>query len=132
MWFFALNGVAYVVHVILGRVTGLGSEPAFVYRSNRRDIARLWIEEASSDGRDHSTVCHALQRIEMLRHSDPGIDGVLATLTHEIKAALPRHQHLCQEFGNRPASPIQQMLLDDAFLDLLADRILDRIRVRKP
>jgi hypothetical protein len=89
MCFFALNGVAYAVHFILGRVTGLGSEPAFVYKSNRRDIARLWIEKASSDTRDRSTVCHALQRIEMLRHSDPGIDGLLAILTHEIKAAPP-------------------------------------------
>jgi hypothetical protein len=84
------------------------------------------------NGRDHSTVCHALQRIEMLRDSDPDIDGLLSTLTHEIKAALPRHQHLRQEFGNHSASPIQQMLLNDAFLDLLADRIVDRLRLRQP
>ena len=77
------------------------------------------------NGRDHSAVCHALQRIEMLRDSDPDIDGLLSTLTHEIKAALPG-QDL-----HRP-SPIQQMLLSDAFLDLLADRILDRIRLRQP
>jgi hypothetical protein len=81
------------------------------------------------NGRDLSTVCHALHRIEMLRDSDPDIDGLLSTLTHEIKAARPRHEHLHQEFGNHPASPIQQMLLNDAFLDLLADRILDRIRI---
>jgi hypothetical protein len=81
------------------------------------------------NGRDHSTVCHALHRIEMLQDSDPDIDGLLSTLTHEIKAARPRHEHLRQEFGNHPASPIQQMLLNDAFLDLLADRILDRIRI---
>jgi len=84
------------------------------------------------NGRDHSTVCHALQRIQMLRDSDPNIDGLLSTLTHEIKAALPRHEHLRQEFFNHPASPIQQMLLNDALLDLLADRILDRIRLRQP
>jgi predicted RNA-binding Zn ribbon-like protein len=81
------------------------------------------------NGRDHSTVCHALQRIEMLRDSDPDIDELLSTLTHEIKAALPGHDQLRQEFGNHPASPIQQMLLNHAFLDLLADRIMDRIRI---
>jgi hypothetical protein len=81
------------------------------------------------NGRDHSTVCHALQRIEMLRDSDPDIDELLSTLTHEIKAALPGHEYLRQEFGYHPASPIQQMLLNDAFLDLLADRIMDRIRI---
>src|SRR5262249_49425819 len=81
------------------------------------------------NGRDHSTVCHALQKIEMLRDSDPDIDGLLSTLTHEIKAARPRHEQLRQEIANNPASPIQQMLLNDAFLDLLADRILDRIRM---
>src|SRR5262249_32151007 len=80
------------------------------------------------NGRDHSTVCHALQRIERLRDSAPDIDGLLSTLTHEIKAALPGQQ----EFGNHPASPIQQMFLNDAFLDLLADRMLDRIRLRQP
>jgi hypothetical protein len=80
------------------------------------------------NGRDHSTVCHALQRIEMLRDSDPDIDGLLSTLTHEIKAALPGRQG----FGNHSASPIPQMFLNDAFLDLLADRLLDRIRLRQP
>ena len=36
------------VHVIVGRVAGLGSEPEFIHRSNRSDIARFGIEEESS------------------------------------------------------------------------------------
>src|SRR6266446_10735488 len=36
------------VHVILRRVAGLGSEPQFVHRSNRSDLARFGIEEESS------------------------------------------------------------------------------------
>jgi hypothetical protein len=84
------------------------------------------------NGRHHSTVCHALQRIEMLRDSAPDIERLLSTLTREIKAALSGQQDLRQEFGNHPASPIQQMLVNDVFLDLLADRLLDRIRLRQP
>jgi len=32
------------------------------------------------NGRDHSTVCHSIQRIEALRESDPDVDALLMEL----------------------------------------------------
>src|SRR3954462_10243843 len=39
------------------------------------------------NGRDHSTVCHAIQRIQEMRDSDPEVD----TLLSELKAQLANH-----------------------------------------
>ena len=36
------------------------------------------------NGRDHSTVCHGIQRIEALRESDPEVDALLAELKQRI------------------------------------------------
>src|SRR4051794_21484081 len=36
------------------------------------------------NGRDHSTVCHGIQRIEGLRESDPEIDGLLTCLRDQV------------------------------------------------
>jgi chromosomal replication initiator protein len=36
------------------------------------------------NGRDHSTVCYALKRVEALRENDPDVDGLLAALVNEI------------------------------------------------
>src|SRR6478672_9573381 len=39
------------------------------------------------NGRDHSTVCHGIQRIEELRDCDPDLDALL----RELKAKLVKH-----------------------------------------
>jgi hypothetical protein len=36
------------------------------------------------NGRDHSTVCHGIQRIEALRESDPEVDLLISDLKHEL------------------------------------------------
>ena len=38
------------------------------------------------NGRDHSTVCHAIKKIQVLRERDPAVDGLLSELTKEIDA----------------------------------------------
>jgi Bacterial dnaA protein helix-turn-helix len=35
-------------------------------------------------GRDHSTVCYGIQRIESLRESDPDVEGLLADLKRQL------------------------------------------------
>lgn len=35
-------------------------------------------------GRDHSTVCHGIQRIESLRESDPEVDTLLTQLKQQL------------------------------------------------
>ncbi|MFL6446773.1 MAG: helix-turn-helix domain-containing protein [Bryobacteraceae bacterium] len=44
------------------------------------------------NGRDHSTVCHGIQRIDELRNSDPDVDALLS----ELKAQLVKHSELPQ------------------------------------
>jgi hypothetical protein len=51
------------------------------------------------DGRDHSTVCHGIQRIQALRESNPEVDALLSELKRELDgsselvvAALPEEE----------------------------------------
>jgi hypothetical protein len=36
------------------------------------------------NGRDHSTVCHGIQRIDSLRESDPEVDTLLSDLKRQL------------------------------------------------
>ena len=47
------------------------------------------------NGRDHSTVCHGIQRIEELRDSDPEVDVLLS----ELKAQLVKQSEPPQSIG---------------------------------
>src|SRR5205807_296566 len=38
------------------------------------------------NGRDHSTVCHGIQRIQSLRESNPEIDALVLDLKHHLAA----------------------------------------------
>jgi hypothetical protein len=40
------------------------------------------------DRRDHSTVCHGIQRIQALRESDPDVDALLSELKRELDGSL--------------------------------------------
>src|SRR5215468_6322301 len=42
------------------------------------------------NGRDHSTVCYALKRIDTLREADPEVDALLTSLAHAIRSAPVR------------------------------------------
>ena len=42
------------------------------------------------NGRDHSTVCYALKRIEALRQADSDVDVLVANLTEQIRSAPQR------------------------------------------
>jgi len=48
------------------------------------DAGRLRSLAASTNGRDHSTVCYSIQRIEALRESDPQVDALLTNLKHQL------------------------------------------------
>ncbi len=82
------------------------------------------------NGRDHSTVCYALRRIEVLREADPDIDALLTNLTNEIRSAKVRSSSL------RKAAPRHSRVggfagaFDEDFLDALADRIVERLCAR--
>jgi len=76
------------------------------------------------NGRDHSTVCHSISRIEALREQDSEVDGLITLLAGEIQESV----------SNAPVSiPVSRRdaggtkMLEDEFLDRLADRVVARL-----
>jgi hypothetical protein len=82
------------------------------------------------NGRDHSTVCYALKRITALRDASPEVDALLTTLTNEIRSAAPPPCSHAKIFGAEPRVAGFQNERNEAFLDALADRIVERLRLR--
>jgi Bacterial dnaA protein helix-turn-helix len=76
-------------------------------------------------GRDHSTVCHSIQRIEALRDSDPDVDALLSQLT----ARLVKHSELPQSI--EPIDfPGRRYQLHDENLKRLATEVADLLAGR--
>jgi hypothetical protein len=73
--------------------------------------------------RDHSTVCHSIQRIEALRESDPEIDALLC----ELRKQLIEHSEQTQ-WENIDAMRIRgrRSQVSHPELEHLANRIADR------
>lgn len=72
------------------------------------------------NGRDHSTVCHGIQRIESIRESDPEVDTVLTQLEQQLASDCPDTpaEKDVREF---------RTACSGADLDEVADRIAQRI-----
>jgi hypothetical protein len=79
------------------------------------------------NGRDHSTVCHAVKRVEALRQDDPEVDSLVSSLATEIKTAVPREAGRSDSLTRATTGAKGQLCFDDAFLDALADRLARRI-----
>jgi hypothetical protein len=72
------------------------------------------------NGRDHSTVCHGIQRIESIRESDPEVDTLLTQLK----------QQLASDCADTPAEKdVREFRTACSGVDLdeVADRIAQRI-----
>ena len=78
------------------------------------------------NGRDHSTVCHAIKRIQALRNCNAEIEGLLSSLIQELRNGdLPE--------GNPSSARLsraQDMIWTNDILDDLAERIASRLRSR--
>ncbi len=86
-----LSEIDSVVSARLGPTRGLGnSQPACFNRQVAMYLAARvgrWSTTAIGhfyNGRDHSTVCHGIQRIESLRESDPEVDTLLSDLKRRL------------------------------------------------
>jgi chromosomal replication initiator protein len=86
-----LSEIDAVVSARLGPTRGLGeSHPACFNRQVAMYLAKhvgRWtvaIIDRFYDGRDHSTVRYAIQRIEALRESDPQVDTLLTDLKRQL------------------------------------------------
>ena len=77
------------------------------------------------NGRDHSTVCHGIQRIEELRNSDPDVDALLC----ELKAQLVKHSEPPQSIGSIRFSG-RRYQLNEEDLERLANEVADRVAER--
>jgi len=83
------------------------------------------------NGRHHTIVLWALHRIDRLRAHHPRIEGLLFSLTQEIQSRHLQKQTQCGPSLVRAAE--RQLLsfgLDDDFLELLTDKIADRLKSR--
>jgi hypothetical protein len=77
--------------------------------------------------RDHSTVCYAVRRIQVLRDIDPEVDGLLTLLRDEIGSIRPaKREHNIRLVVNQKV-PDAASLFDEELLDWLAEQIASRV-----
>jgi len=127
----SLADIDAAVSARLGPTRGLGnSQPACFNRQVGMYLARhvgRWSTTVIGrfyNGRDHSTVCYGIQRIEALRESDPDVDALITDLKHELS--------IC---GDSPVAkpdtkPHRSVSLSHCDLQTLADLIADRLYAR--
>ena len=82
------------------------------------------------NGRDHSTVCYALQRVEALRESSPEVDCLLSHLKAQLlseesmledaEAMLLRNRHMSMRL-------IRAVAAREELLNAIADRVAKRL-----
>jgi hypothetical protein len=124
----SLAQIDAAVSARLGPTRGLGnSQPACFNRQVGMYLARhvgRWstaVIVRFYNGRDHSTVCHGIQRIEALRESDPNVDALITNLKHELNVLVdsPREKSDTKPHGS--------VCLSHFDLESLADLIAERV-----
>ena len=131
----SLAQIDAIVSARLGptRVPG-NAQPACFNRQVAMYIARHvggWSTTAIGhfyNGRDHSTVCHSIQRIEALRDSDAEIDGLLADLKYQILEDEPAEQE--SDDQDRPIRTSYSGARLEQLADLIAERVCTHLEKR--
>ncbi len=79
------------------------------------------------NGRDHSTVCHSIQRMEALRETDPEVDALLADLKGQLV-----EKHAIEENVRRdgPVRASYSGTRLEQLADLIAERVWTRLEKR--
>lgn len=131
----SLAAIDAAVSARLGPTRGLGnSQPACFNRQVGMYLARhvgRWSTTVIGrfyNGRDHSTVCYGIQRIEALRENDPDVDALITDLKHELSVsdASP-----AEKPGTKPRGCVRLSHFDvQALADLIAERVYARIEKR--
>jgi hypothetical protein len=125
----SLTEIDAAVSARLGPTRGLGnSQPACFNRQVGMYLARhvgRWSTTVIGrfyNGRDHSTVCYGIQRIEALRESDPDVDALIADLKTQLSVGddSPNARAKTEECGSA-------ITLSRSDLDQLADLIAARV-----
>src|SRR5262245_45801382 len=82
------------------------------------------------NGRDHSTVCHAIKRIQALRDSNPEVEGLLSSLIQELGTDKVAEVNPPSATTKTDLSRARDMMWTDEMLDDLAERIALRLHLR--
>jgi Bacterial dnaA protein helix-turn-helix len=83
------------------------------------------------NGRDHSTVCHAIKRIQELRDSTAEVEGLLVSLIQELTTDKGPELNPPSATAKAYLSLVaRDMTWTNEMLDDLAERIASRLRSR--
>ncbi|HEX7359218.1 MAG TPA: helix-turn-helix domain-containing protein [Bryobacteraceae bacterium] len=125
----SLAEIDAVVSARLGATRGLGnSQPACF----NRQVAMYLVKRVGGwtttvigrfyNGRDRSTVCHGIQRVEALRESDPDVDSLISDLKHRLSGQSDlSHEAKVPATFPKSASVVQLNL--DQLAELVAARV---------
>jgi hypothetical protein len=122
IWRVSLARIEQVVaaHLGPGRVPGNASGPCFSRQVSMylaKHVGRWSLSQIGKfyNGRHHTTVRHAITRIENLRKSDESVDALIEVLTNELAAEPP------QESARIP------FVTRTALIEAVATRVMDRL-----
>jgi hypothetical protein len=126
------------VSVRLGPTRGLGnSQPACFNRQIAMYLAKhvgRWSTKIIGrfyNGRDHSTVCYGIKRIEALRQSDPEVDALVTDLTRRLCG--DGELSLTGEEVQQSVSPVDLNRRDlEVLADLIAAQVCRLLETRTP
>lgn len=125
----SLAEIDAVVSARLGATRGLGhSQPACFNRQVAMYLAKNvggWTTTVIGrfyNGRDHSTVCHGIQRVEALRESDPDVDSLISDLKHRLSGQSDL-SHEAKVPATLPKSASVAQLNLDQLAELVAARV---------
>ena len=82
------------------------------------------------NGRDHSTVCHAIKRIQALRDSNADVEGLLSSLIQELTTDQGAELNPPSTTAKADLCRARDMTWTNEMLDDLAERIASRLRSR--
>ena len=123
IWPVSLARIESVVsaHLGPGRVPGNAQGPCFsrqvsMYLAKR--VGRWSLSQIGRfyNGRHHTTVLHAIEKIENLRKTDEAVDALVDVLTAALSS-----ESTCE--APKPAGPLSRSLLIEA----VASRVIDRL-----
>jgi hypothetical protein len=81
------------------------------------------------NGRDHSTVCYAIRRIESLRHIDPAVDAVIVRLIQLCRQDTAEHPIPTANTVMKALSDLPDDSLIEELVNRISDRILSRLQL---
>jgi hypothetical protein len=82
------------------------------------------------NGRDHSTVCHAIKRIQALRDSNAEVEGLLCSLIQELTPDQGAELNPPSTTAKTDLCRARDITWTNEMLDDLAERIASRLRSR--